>query len=142
MADVKFLKHKPVDRSDPGFTIPGHKIRWISGSVAENNPGRPWVVIRKSKLDKELVEHLKDHNPFAFQEGDTIRRGDLVLAYAPNDMAEELRNEIRQKAAEQEALVRRGPDVGFRNGAYAKVEINEERDSTEEMIARFKKERE
>lgn len=141
MGDMNFIKHKPVDRSDPGFTIPGQKLRWVSGSVAENNPGRPWAVLRKSKMPKELVEHLKDVNPFAFQDGDTIRRGDLVLAYAPIEHANEFRKEILERAQEQEMLVKRGPDVNFRNGSYAKVEVNEEHDSTEEMIARFKKER-
>lgn len=97
MSTIKvFNKHRPVDSSDPGFTIPGNKLRWLSSRVSENNPGRPWVVIRKSDCPKELIEHIARHNPGAFAHGDTYRRGDLVLGYTNDEAHQVLTRELRE----------------------------------------------
>lgn len=139
----KFNKHRPVDTSDPGFTIPGYKLRWINGKVAENNPGRIWAVLRKGDFPNELVKHLTDHNPGAFTQGDTIRRGDLVLACASREAAAKRDAELAEMARDQEYLVKRAPAIVDQHGRNrAKVEVNEERDVTDMMIEKFKKQNE
>lgn len=138
-----FNKHRPVDRTDPGFTIPGVKLRWISGKVSENNPGRPWVVIKKGDCPKELLEHLERHNPHAFANGDAFRRGDLVLAFTDEEGHKLLKREIEEARKAQEELVKRPPSIMGRDGKNrASVEINESEDVTEKMIERFKKQSE
>lgn len=100
----EFKTHRPLDPSDPGFTIPGYKLRWISGRVRENSStGYLWETIKKSDLDKKLVEHIERHYPGTFSSGDTIRRGsgELVLAYAKNDSVKEHRAELDRLATEQ-----------------------------------------
>lgn len=136
---IAFVKHRPVDRSDPGFTIPGHRLRWVSARVSENEPGRPWRPLRKSQLSKELQDHLETINPDVFAHGDTIRKGDLVLALAHEDRAKELRKELNERSRDQERSVARfargvnNPDGSPR----AKVDINEDKDATA-LMARFK----
>lgn len=137
---LTFVKNRPVDKSDPGFTIPGKTLRWVSARVSENNPGRPWVILRKSVLTKELITHLEGINPNAFALGDTIRKGDLVLAVATKEAHKLHRKELDEKARGRESSVNRftrginNPDGSSR----AKVETNEDRDVTREMLAKFK----
>ncbi len=87
--DIKnFQTHRSKDSSDPGFSIPGAKLRWISGKVRElSSSSGIWTPLRKSELPKELVKMLTDRIPGVFSEGDTIRRGngELTLAYASNE---------------------------------------------------------
>jgi hypothetical protein len=81
--DSDIQTHKPTDDTDPGFTLKGHKLRWVSGAVESRRSGRAWVPLKVSALPKEIVKKLQDSNPSWFREGDTIRRGDTVLNYAP-----------------------------------------------------------
>lgn len=137
--EVEYKRHRPADRSDPGFTIPGKKLRWVSATVSENNPGRIWAVIRRQDLPKDLVSHIVVHNPNAFSQGETIRRGDLVLAYASHEAASELRSEKVELAQEQEQRVKSLPNItNHRGKKTASVEVNEDRDVTQEMIEKFK----
>lgn len=132
--------HTPTDTSDPGFRIPGKKLHWVSPRVSEINPGRPWVVIRKSDLPKELATHIENHSPAAFAHGDTIRRGELVLAYSSEEVAKRARQELNEIAREREASVSRATHgINNPNGTpRAKVEVNEDRDVSREMIEKFK----
>lgn len=140
MKITAFNKHKPIDRTDPGFTIPGVKLRWVSGKVSENSPGRPWVVITKSDCPKELLEHLSRHNPSAFANGDVYRRGDLCLAYTTEEAHKLLKREIAELRTDQEELVKRAPSIMGRDGKNrASIEVNETKDVTADMIERFKK---
>lgn len=139
---LQFKTHRPADRSDPGFTIVGHKLRWVSGKVTEISPGRPWEIISKQNLSPEMQAHLKKFNPNAFAQGETIRRGDLVLAYCPNDVYEALQLENREKAKEQEAMVKR-PAISSKSGkSNVTVTDDETTDVTAQMIEKFKKPRE
>lgn len=140
MSSLEFKKHTSKDTADPGFEIPGRKLRWISARIAENSPGRPWMVIRKSELPVELVKHIEGRNPNAFAHGDTFRRGDLILAYGDVDAVKEYKREIQEKALDLQRSVKFAPDIKNPDGSpRAKVEINEERDVSSEMVARFKK---
>lgn len=141
MSDIKFNTHRPADSSDPGFTLPGRKLRWVNGRVSENNPGRPWVVIRKSELPKELVAHIERHLPNAFKDGDVMRRGDLILGYADERAHKIHKEETRERAQEVSNRVKSAPDIRGRDGrARAKVTENTDEDVTEEMMKRFKNE--
>jgi hypothetical protein len=108
--------------------------------VSEHDPGRPWRIIRKSDLTADLVKHLEGINPEAFMHGDTIRRGDLVLAHTTEDRAKDLRKELQELSRNNEKSVNRlthgikNPDGSSR----AKVEVNEDSDVTQQMIAKFK----
>lgn len=138
---IEFKTHRPVDTADPGFEIPGRKLRWISSRVSENNPGRPWVVIKKSELPDLLVKHIEGRNPSAFAHGDTYRRGDLVLAYGRVDEVKEYRKEIDEKARDLQRSVNIAPrEIKNPDGTpRAKVEINEDMNVSADMVARFKK---
>lgn len=134
-----FVRHRPIDKSDPGFKIPGKTLRWVSSRVSENNPGRPWRILRKSDLTPELIKHLEGINPEAFAHGETIRRGELVLAFSSEEATKEHRRELKEKAQFQERSVCRAPSIANPDGSpRAKVEINEDRDVTRDMVARFK----
>lgn len=129
--DLKsFKKHRPTDPSDPGFTIPGARLRWISGRVRERSDSSGlWITFRKEKMPKELIEHVENHYPGAFSSGDTVRRGngELVLAYTDVALAANHRKEIDKATRDQSSRARIMPsqeNVGKRD--YAKIEEYEE----------------
>lgn len=129
--DLKIFKtHRPKDTSDPGFTIPGARLRWISGRVRETGDSTAlWTIFRKSKLDKKLVDHIENCYPGAFADGDTIRRGsgELVLAYTTEDMALGHRKYLDGKSKDQSASARLLPKqeyIGKKD--YAKITNSEE----------------
>lgn len=132
-----FVKHRPVDRSDPGFTIPGHTLRWISGRVSENNPGRIWMILRKSELPPDLIKYLEQHHPGAFREGDTIRRGDLVLSYASESFHKDYKAEKVAAAKELQQSLKRTPKMEFNQTAA--VTDYETSKVSNEMVERFRK---
>jgi len=74
---------EPKDDLDPGFEIPGYKMRWLAKEVQQRRATRIWRVIHVHELHPEIQEHLRAYNPYAISEGDTIRRGrGTVLAAA------------------------------------------------------------
>lgn len=127
-----YNKHRPVDPSDIGFTIPGVKMRWTSGRHREavSESGMLWVPIRKSQLPKELLEHIQSHYPNAFAEGDTIRRGaggELVLSYCTTEQSKEHRKYLDQKAFDQKNRARFTADqTKIGRNDYARVTEYEE----------------
>ena len=139
----EFQKHRPADRSDPGFTLPGKKLRWISGKVQENNGDRPWVVLRKGHMPKDLIEHIEKFNPDAFLTGETIRRGDLVLGFCSEQAQIQKKAELKQMSRDQASTVAVAPDIRDKKGRkMAEVEHNEDTDVSKEMIERFKAQKE
>lgn len=135
MSAIKnFVKHRPVDPSDPGFTIPGIKLRWISGRVRERSGTDIWRQLRKSDMPKELIDHIENHYPGAFSSGDTVRRGsgELILAYAPMDRVVAHRRALDQATRDQATRSKVMPkmtDVGHKND-FAKIEQYEQSAST------------
>ncbi len=139
---TQFNKHRPVDNSDMGFTVPGLKLRWVNGRVSENNPDRPWVVLRKSDLPKDLVDYIEGRSPDAFKGGETIRRGDLVLGYADEKANEIKKRELAEAAKEMQARVKTAPSIANKSGRQtAKVDVNEDKDVTQEILEQFKNSR-
>lgn len=104
-----FKLHRSADQSDPGFTIVGKRLYWVHSYQNENDPGRPWAVLRKDDMPKELVDHLERKNPALFRNGQTIARGDLVLAYCSMEVYEEMRREQKQIADDQFSRVKTTP---------------------------------
>lgn len=102
---LPFQRVRSRDRSDPGFRLPGKTLRWVSAKQTEVNMDRPWVVLRMSNMPKELVDHLNAVNPGVFSHGDTVRRGDLTLAYCTDDAAAERRRELNELAQQEKARV-------------------------------------
>jgi len=136
---MKYTLNTPLDNSDPGFTLPGKKLRWLSGKVAENSPARPWVILRKDKLEKGLIEHIEKYNPSAFSHGDTIRRGELVLAYADVAAVEFHAKNLKERALDQERSIRVAPDArDFSGKQRLKIEVSDESDVTDRMVQQFK----
>lgn len=135
--------HRPIDPSDPGFRIKGVKLRWISTIVHQNNPDRPWVVLKKTMLPKGIVTKLEESRPdlFGDEEKETIRRGggSLILAYAKDSAAKTHKDEIRERAKIQDDFVAAGAGIVDQQGRRRDaVTVNETSDVTQEMLARFK----
>lgn len=135
MASVEFKNfktHRAVDPSDPGFEIPGIKLRWTSGIHREviSESGNLWIPIRKDKLPKELADHIERRYPNAFSDGSTIRRGaggELTLSYCPIENAIEHRKFLNQKASEQKNRSRFTADqTRIGSNDFAKVTDYEE----------------
>lgn len=105
----KITKHKSTDPLDVGFKIAGHDLRWLHSYQTEGNLGRPWRVLRKEILPVDLVKQLEDANYGIFSQGETIRRGDLVLSFAPTEVVDMLRREEQEKADEQLRMISRNP---------------------------------
>lgn len=100
----------PSDLTDLPFLIHGVQLRWISGRKNENrHMAGIWKVLRKADLPQELVRDLERDYIGMFGDGDTIRNGDLVLAYAPAEMAAARKKELTAAANDQAARVFRKP---------------------------------
>jgi hypothetical protein len=110
--DIK--THRPLDTTDPGFSIVGYELRWLAPKVVENSPGRPFFVVSRDSLPDKLTQEILRYNPFAFREGNTIRRGDLVLAAVKTEHAEALRREKAEMAEALQARLRAGQASGFK----------------------------
>lgn len=111
MSDVKtkggltFIATRPIDKTDPGFRIKGHKLRWVASNATEDKMGRFWRIIRRDELPKEFVEAMKAANRDMFGQDSTIRNRELVLAYAPEEVVAERRKELKEAAERQMSLV-------------------------------------
>ncbi len=110
--DTDVSTHSSVDNSDPGFAIKGVKLRWVSGQVESRRAGRIWVPLKVSMLPDKTVARMKEHNPSWFSTGDTIRRKDLTLAYAPLELVEARQRELHKQQRANESVFRAGQDLG------------------------------
>jgi hypothetical protein len=138
ISEDMFKEHKPLDTSDPGFTIQGWELRWLGAAVAETRVGRPWAVIKKANFPKKIVDHILDYRPMTFAKDDAYRRGDLVLAAAPKAVADQFRKEKHQKAKEAMGRIQSAP--GTKTGSSAiSVEESSVSDHTKQMIDMFQK---
>lgn len=121
---TKFTEHQPVDVRDPGFKLPGFKLRWLGPELHERRTGRIWFPIRVSMLPQELLAKLKAKNPFWFEqmEGDTIRRRGDVLSFAPIDEVQQLRKELDEKTKAQSGIFNRRVSNAVLNRGRGDVE--------------------
>jgi len=97
--------HRAVDNTDPGFALKGFKLRWMSNIVAVRRGVRIWRTLKISQLPKDVVTELKSINP-AWEDGDTIRRRDLTLAYASLEDVKSVREENKDSQNANEAIFR------------------------------------
>lgn len=111
--DADVTTHPSVDNSDPGFALRGMKLRWISGAVESRRAGRFWQPLKASMLPVKALAKLRESNPSWFTTGDTIKkRGDLTLAFAPIEVVEARRRELRQNQHANEAVFRGQVNLG------------------------------
>jgi hypothetical protein len=103
--DSDFEFHRPVDNTDPGFTIKGFKLRWLSASVEVRRAARIWVPLKLSHLPAKVKQKLQEANP-RWLGDDTVRKKDLTLAYAPIQEVEALRKGMKRNQNLNEAVLR------------------------------------
>lgn len=120
LKDSDVSMHRSVDNSDPGFAVKGFKLRWVSGQVEARRAGRMWQPLKASMLPERVVTKIKESNPGWFSTGDTIRKKDLTLSFAPNELVEERRKSLREQQNANEAVFRGKTSVG--NGAYTEAD--------------------
>lgn len=106
---LKFVTHKPKDKLDPGFQILGWKLRWIAATQTEDRYGRPHRVLKKEDLPADILKDMERSNPDFFARDNTIRNRELVLAYCPIDVANNIRREMDQAARDQMARIKSLP---------------------------------
>jgi hypothetical protein len=101
--DLKFVPKttNPNDTMDVPFAIVGHKLRWVSGRASEDKFTRPWKVLRKSDLPLNIVEDLERRSINIFRDGETVRFGECVLAYATEEAVKVIRDQNRREAQSQ-----------------------------------------
>lgn len=116
---LEFKRHRPKDPLDVGFTIKGWKIRWIGSRQTEDKFGRIWKVLRRQDMPEALVHDLEATNMGIFNNGDTIRKGDLVLSYAPDEANDALRKELNKAAKDMEQSILANPS------RHVKVDMKE-----------------
>lgn len=111
---IKMKRLAPVLDRDPtevGFEIPGHKLRWIAARKQEDKWGRIWQALRKEQLSEEAIRSLEAYNPSTFATGNVIRRGDMILAYASNELVEALRTQIDHDSKSRKSQIYNVPGV-------------------------------
>jgi hypothetical protein len=128
--------HKPLDGSDPGFTIAGWKMRWLGAAVSETRAGRPWMVIRRERLPKKVLEHIEMYRPMTFEKDDAYRHGDTILSAAPKHVADQYARENRQRAAEAMERIQQAPRTKQGSSAIS-VEEASVTDHTRQMADMF-----
>lgn len=133
--DTDVSMHRSVDNSDPGFALKGNKLRWISGQVESRRAGRIWQPLKASMLPEKVITKMKESNPSWFSTGDTIRKKDLTLSFAPMHLVEERQRSLKQQQNANEAVFRGKVDLG--NGIATEQEnrVSIERAEPSEQFA-------
>lgn len=106
-AGTKFTKHRPKDPLDPGFSLSGYRLKWMSPQKTEDRAGGIWETLHLSNVPKELVETMKKNNLFA--KGDTIRLNELVLGICDEATHAQMRKEKQELADDQLKRIRNSP---------------------------------
>lgn len=114
--DLKFVPHKTNhnDTLDVPFRIVGHKLRWVAGRQNEDKLSRVWKILRKSELPAHVVEDLQRRSVNIFRDGETVRYGGLVLAYASDEAVAEAKARVQNEANSQLSSI--GMDTNKRPG--------------------------
>lgn len=102
---MKFVTHRPIDKSDPGFKIVGCKLRWLASNQTEDRPGRIFRILRKSDLPPEILKQMEHYNRDMFNKDEVIRNRELVLAWAPEEAVAAHKKELAETARRQLAMV-------------------------------------
>lgn len=104
---TKFSKHRPKDPLDPGFSLTGYKLKWMSPHKTEDRAGGIWETLHLTNVPEELKKVMKQNNLFA--KGDTIRNNELVLGVCSEDVHAEMRQEKKSLAEEQLRRIKNNP---------------------------------
>ncbi len=130
---LKFVTHRPKDKSDPGFKIVGAQLRWLASSQTEDRPGRIFRILRKTDLPPEIIKQMHDFNPEMFNKDGIIRNRELVLAWAPSEKVAEAKKELEMAAKAQFARITSKANPGNnRNMKVHEAEISQ--GNTEEFF--------
>jgi len=123
--------HRPIDATDPGFMVKGHKLRWVSAAVEVRRTGRAWIPLKISALPETATKKLKETNPSWFNAGDTIRRRDLVLCVAPAEEVDRQKKENKENQKANEGVFQRNRKIGTGHVKTTDdVEVTQERSSS------------
>lgn len=106
-SDVTF--HRPTDNTDPGFAVRGKTLRWVSGGVEARRAPRFWKPLKISTFTKDLQDKVRERVG-SLVDGDTIRRRDLILSFAPNELVADRKKDLREQQRANEAVFR--PNAG------------------------------
>jgi len=106
---IRFRRTVDSDPCDVGFELDGFKLRWIRDRLQEDRIGRIWKPLQKSDLPESTLKELEKQRFGIWTGGNTIRRGDLVLAYAPIEAVNEQKQEIAERNQALKTLVRSVP---------------------------------
>ena len=114
-APMKQTASDSVSILDHDLDVPGIAFRWINGDV-RNQMGNwmHWTVVTRDSEIGEKIEGKLDtgHSKFAGGNEDSnyYRRGQLVLAWAPEDVAKAYREQMDEKAEDRLRQVVKGQD--------------------------------
>ncbi len=134
--DNEVVVDRPIDATDPGFKVKGHRLRWVSSSVEMRRTGRAYIPLKISCLPESATKKLKETNPSWFNAGDTIRRRDLVLCIAPIEEVEKTRKENKENQKANEGVFMKNKRIGTGSVKTTdEVEVANERVSTAEKFA-------
>jgi hypothetical protein len=106
---IKFKKTQSDDPLDVGFEIEGFKLRWIRAQSTEDRIYRIWRPIQREDFPKETLEELQRQRFGLWTGGNTIRRGDLVLAMAPLEAVARQKKDIQERNLALQKLVQASP---------------------------------
>lgn len=116
--EKKVVMHDP---SNCGFTIKGYVLRWLSPGVQSRRGGRIWMPLRMSDLDPEFVREWQpgyNHLRCA-QDGDTIRRNELVLSYASLEAAHKQRQQTKKQQEMEEGKLKSSKEQNVKKSGFA-----------------------
>lgn len=104
---TKFTKHRPKDPLDPGFSLSGYRLKWMSPQKTEDRAGGIWETLQLESIPSELKDVMKKNNLFA--KGNTIRNNELVLGFCSEEAHQEMRKEKQALAEDQLKRIRNVP---------------------------------
>jgi hypothetical protein len=114
------------DTMDVPFRIKGHKLRWVAARASEDRFTRPWVILRKSELPQDVIDQLKSKSMNVFRDGETVRHGENVLAYATEEAVARMKAEVERETQSLRSSI--GVDSSKRPGVvHSKLETSVER---------------
>ncbi len=110
--DLKFVPYKTNvnDTMDVPFRILGHKLRWVSARASEDRFTRPWKILKKSELPENVIRDLESRSVNIFRDGETVRFGENVLAYATDEACAEQKARVDADSRSQLASIGQNSD--------------------------------
>lgn len=101
-----FNEGDPNDGSNVGFYLKGHVLRWLSPGVQSRRAGRIYQTLRLNDLDPSFVEQWRRRYNYIESDGGTIRRNEMVLAFASLEARDKVRKRNKELQRRQEGNLR------------------------------------